>query len=696
MVRRLKTWAAAALAVATAFAGTEAGATRTKAGLSAVAVAKADATKLQEPAPPLRFDVTVRDAQGKPVGDLDASQFTVTVDGAPRRVLSARSVFRGPGAEASARGAAARAAAGSVAPLFDPSRAILVVIDETSFPRGAEKAVVAATDRMLDRFGAADQVALVTAPMPDEAQSLAFGDDRATIRETLARVQGRSVVADALARVDEALAVPVVNPDAATGAGDSTTGGEAPTARLVAEPRKDQAAGDDPLATNDRREHVLETLARLIAGLRIAPGPKTVVLATAGFADMDRAAASAVRGFLQVVETEASRARVTLYVLGLSNAGHAVGWGDLEQLSAATGGELVRVGRNVDQALDRIGLALSATYSVEVEGAAADRDARGKAIKVTVNRPNVTARSARRVVARADPLFSAAPPAAAAVGAGDRPGETTPAPARAATRGRREADPELDAILARATEYLNGYLREFKDVVAEEDYVQMNMAVRPAEIRRTKSDFLLATAPDGKSLVPFRDVFEVDGRAVRDREDRLKKLFLEYSPTQAVDAASRVQAEGARYNLVSTRNTVNVPTFPLGFLVEPLIGNVQFRRGREETVENLRALRLDFEETGRPTAVYAPSSGGDIPSTGSIWVDPLTGRVVKTYLRSADEKASLSLEATVTYKRSDSLGLWVPAEMRETYRLRGYSTEGHATYSNFRSFQVKTQQEIKK
>ena len=49
----------------------------------------------------------------------------------------------------------------------------------------------------------------------------------------------------------------------------------------------------------------------------------------------------------------------------------------------------------------------------------------------------------------------------------------------------------------------------------------------------------------------------------------------------------------------------------------------------------------------------------------------------------------------MTYQRSDALGLWVPSEMRETYRLRGYSTEGRASYSNFRSFQVKTQQEIK-
>jgi hypothetical protein len=33
--------------------------------------------------------------------------------------------------------------------------------------------------------------------------------------------------------------------------------------------------------------------------------------------------------------------------------------------------------------------------------------------------------------------------------------------------------------------------------------------------------------------------------------------------------------------------------------------------------------------------------------------------------------------------------------MRETYRLRGNTVEGRALYSKFRSFQVRTEQEIK-
>lgn len=43
----------------------------------------------------------------------------------------------------------------------------------------------------------------------------------------------------------------------------------------------------------------------------------------------------------------------------------------------------------------------------------------------------------------------------------------------------------------------------------------------------------------------------------------------------------------------------------------------------------------------------------------------------------------------------DAFGSWVPAEMREAYRQGSYIIEGRAIYSNFRSFQVRTEQEIK-
>jgi hypothetical protein len=468
--------------------------------------------------------------------------------------------------------------------------------------------------------------------------------------------------------------------------------------RQEAIPAKEQDSG-----SGSRDDRTLDVASRLLAGLTVVPGPKTVILVTAGLADSDRGAATALRPQLQAVETAAVKSRSALYVIGLPGLGRSEGWDDLEQLSLATGGGFIRAGRNVDQALDRVGLSLSGLYHLELDPAAADIDAVPHAVKVTVARPSVTVHVARRLVPRDDPPFFAvtplSPPVTVSLNLSDEPSSAAANHASAARRAP-EPDPELDTIVARATEYIGGYFREFRNVVAEEDYTQMVLAVRPAETREMKSDFLLVTAADGNTWVPFRDVFEVDGHAIRDREDRLRKLFLESAPGTAFEAMARVQDEGARYNLAWLGKTdINVPTFALTILLDRNIRSFAFRRGREETVDGLRLLRVDFEEKATPTLVRG-ADAGDVPSAGSFWIDPLTGRVVKTFLRAARNTgpaslAGLTFESTVTYRRSDTLGLWVPAEMRETYRLRGNTVEGRAVYSKFRSFQVRTEQEIK-
>jgi VWFA-related protein len=671
----------------------------------AAAIAAAPVVSAQQDAGrPLAIDASVVDAQGRPVTDLRAAQFSVTIDGAPRAVRSARYVYRGPGAEAAARGGA-RAGDSASSPLFEPCRTILVVIDETSFPRGAEKPVISATDRLLDRFGPGDHVAVVTVPLPPDMLALTFADDRAAIRDTLARVVGRGASVDLLADIASVSPDVAVTDTTAAGAG-AATGAEAVNTTKPVEDSRQEAAlakGQEPEA-GARREDPLDTTTRLLAGLRVAPGPKTVILVTAGLADAGRQTDSAARSSAQAVETAAVAARAAIYVLGLPLGTRAASWGELDQLSIATGGDLVRAGRTTDQALDRIGLALSGFYRLELEPSAADRDGRPHTVKVSVARASVTAHAARRIAPRDDPpFFAVAPPPPPVVGASDLPDK----PAHAASTGmvRRKgrapaADPELDTIVARAAEYIAGYFREFRNVVAEEDYVQMVPSARPPVDRRMKSDFLLVTAPDGNTWIPFRDVFEVDGRPIRDREDRLRKLFLESPPGTALEAMARVQDEGSRFNLVSLgRTDINVPTFALTILLDRNIRAFAFTRGREESIDRVALWRVDFEETGRPTLVRG-ADGSDVPSSGSFWIDPLTGRIVKTFLRAArdtgsDALAGLTLEATVDYRRSDTLGLWVPAAMREAYRLRGNTVEGRATYSKFRSFQVRTEQELK-
>jgi hypothetical protein len=101
--------------------------------------------------------------------------------------------------------------------------------------------------------------------------------------------------------------------------------------------------------------------------------------------------------------------------------------------------------------------------------------------------------------------------------------------------------PDLDTLLDKASDYVAEYERTFVGVVAEETYRQQVRGGRagtdlrgfpveaPAQRRDLKSDVLLVRAPAGDRWMQFRDVVEVDGKPVRDRDERLTKLFLQPS-----------------------------------------------------------------------------------------------------------------------------------------------------------------------
>jgi len=85
---------------------------------------------------------------------------------------------------------------------------------------------------------------------------------------------------------------------------------------------------------------------------------------------------------------------------------------------------------------------------------------------------------------------------------------------------------EAQRVLAKAVDYVAGYQRQYSMLVAEERHVQRTRT----EQQTLRSDVLLVRPPGLDAWVSFRDVFEVNGRPVRDREDRLKRLFLDGSP----------------------------------------------------------------------------------------------------------------------------------------------------------------------
>ena len=264
------------------------------------------------------------------------------------------------------------------------------------------------------------------------------------------------------------------------------------------------------------------------------------------------------------------------------------------------------------------------------------------------------------------------------------------------------AQVSLEELLTRAGAYVESFQRSFGSVVSEERYEQTlrrvpgatttsiaRGATGPAETVLV-SDFLLVQVP-GEGWFPFRDVFERDGKQVRDRQERLTALFLKGSSRSAFDQARAIMNEGARYNIGNVSRNINVPTLPLPFLLARNRARFSFKAGKRE--ENEPGFVIEFKETARPTFI-STTNGRDLPVTGRFWVDERDGTVLRTEVNALD--TSLEAHFVVSYEIDASIGIRVPVRMEERmWRARDpMEVRGVATYSRFRKFQVNTSEEL--
>lgn len=269
----------------------------------------------------------------------------------------------------------------------------------------------------------------------------------------------------------------------------------------------------------------------------------------------------------------------------------------------------------------------------------------------------------------------------------------------------------LSLLLGRAAWYVEAFNESFSNVVAEENYVQdsstflpsfMPVAGRggrvtipmpsPARHRQLKSDFLLVKVPGFYDYLAFRDVFEVDAVPVRDREQRLARLFL--SPSDdAVQQAERIREEGARYNLGSMKRTVNNPVLALVILEGTTQQRFQFTLGKPDATAGADVWVVEFREQSRPTIIVG-RPGFDLFAHGRLWIEAPTGRVVKTELLL--DQPSLRARVTTTFRFDERFGIAVPAEMHEDYTLEGGGrVSADATYERFRHFDVTVDETIR-
>lgn len=288
-------------------------------------------------------------------------------------------------------------------------------------------------------------------------------------------------------------------------------------------------------------------------------------------------------------------------------------------------------------------------------------------------------------------------------------------------------------LLARAGQYVVAFEAQLSNVVMEERYAQQAeqpTGVRPGapqtgptlpqqeqvlgpipragsgptvfvprvqglatEHRELVSDFLFVKLPGRRLSIPFRDVFEVDGQPVGDREARLTSLFLQPAP-DALARAREIAEESARYNIGNMARTINVPALALDVLRPSAQPRFRFTDLMPDTEAGADVYSVTYQEVTGPTLVRG-FEGQELFTRGRLWIHA-SGLVVRSEVI-LDDPRDIRVQARVTtlYQEDAAFGVAVPVEMREEYTLTdGSRVTGVATYGDFRRFEVRVEEQV--
>ena len=264
-------------------------------------------------------------------------------------------------------------------------------------------------------------------------------------------------------------------------------------------------------------------------------------------------------------------------------------------------------------------------------------------------------------------------------------------------------------MMSRIAQQVDQYQRDLTNIACREKYRQIYRPYfEPMQIRDLEAEIVYVELPPDATCRMFRDVLKVNGSRVRDREQRLRELFLD-SPA----SLAGVTAESARYNIGPVRRDFNFPTAALYLLEARNQPRISFKLGGAAVIDGYPVQIVEFKEQLSPTLIQY--NGIDSPASGRCWVEAASGRVRQTELILRQEGVNaLWVEYIVRYREDPALGMMAPGEMVELFfyggslekllfRIdRGNSErpepplEGRAVYDRYARFNVESESDISK
>ncbi len=348
-------------------------------------------------------DVTVLDGRGTPVRGLRSEDFSVTIDGKPRRVVSAEFVDLSTTTAGEPPPEAGHFSTNEGA---RPGRLVIVAVDQAQISAGDARSVVRAADRLLDQLTPADRAGLVAFPAPGPGVEPTA--DLRLVREALSKVVGRAPRRFARRLGPrEALAHEENEPFV----WDQAVSRECPESlesreRAACIQELESEAFEVTTSLRQQSAASIRALGALFETLGVIEGPKAVLLLTEGLFAEDA-------GQVRSLAARASAARVSLFVLQIETplmpdaaaerpSPSALEDRDLRDhplsaLAALARGTVFRVNGSGEAAYERISRELSGHYVLAVEPEGPDRDGREHDVRVTTDRKPLVVRARGRL-----------------------------------------------------------------------------------------------------------------------------------------------------------------------------------------------------------------------------------------------------------------------------------------------------------
>ena len=359
----------------------------------------------------LRVDVQVVAGDGLPVSTLGLGDFTVHIDGKPRKVVSAELVRY---TSAPADNTAAAVPIRTPGQVPEDSRLYVIAVDQTAFSTGAIMPMRRALQQFINQLRPEDMVGLYEFPFREPLLDVTHNHGK--VVAAFARLSGL---------LEPALGVFSLAPSEIVDitAGDSDTLG-----RVVL---RECQAGDTTCADAVRQEasavagyleadaqQRLSSLSHLMRGLARISGRKTVVLVSGGMISSARAGGRPdVSMLMSRVGREAAAADANLYVLHWDSTyldvysaankpshnpadrfvsvfedRHVIGQG-LEMIAGKAGGAFLRIEAGTgENAFNRVLRETGRTISWASSPTTDDADGRAHYLRVNVSQKGVTVR----------------------------------------------------------------------------------------------------------------------------------------------------------------------------------------------------------------------------------------------------------------------------------------------------------------